>query len=94
MLAEAVGFSDLLHLRAGIGDGDEMRPGFRGADGLLHAFEEILLENIRLKRAARFARHDENCFGEIEFRLDGSDLRGIGGVENRKTPDALRSCRM
>ncbi len=61
-----------------------MRCGFRGADGLLHALEEILFEDVRLKRAARFAGHNENSFGEIEFRLDGFDLSGRSGVQNQK----------
>ena len=59
---EAVCFGDLLHLRAGIGDGDETLPCFGCADDLLHAFEEILLEDVRLERAAGLARNDENRF--------------------------------
>ncbi len=92
-VAETIGFGHLLHMRAGIGDGDEVLPGFGGADGLLHAFEEILLENIRLERAARLAGDDENCFREIELGFDGFDLRRIGGIENVKLRKAGESCR-
>ena len=51
-VAEVVALGYLLHLRAGIGDGDEAAAGFFGAHSLLHALEEILLENIRLERGA------------------------------------------
>src|SRR6185437_3633711 len=61
--AKTIGLSDFLHVRAGVGDGDEMRCGFRGADGLLHAFEEILLEDIRLKGTTGFGGDDKNSFG-------------------------------
>ena len=66
-LAKAVRFGDFLHVRAGVGDGDETRSGFGGADGLLHALKEILLEDIRLERAAGLAGDDEDGFGEIEL---------------------------
>ncbi len=49
---------------------------------MLHLLVEILLENIRLKRAARFARDDEDRFRHVELLRQSADLRGIGGIEN------------
>ena len=70
-VAEAVALGDLLHLGAGIGDGDEMAAGLV-AHGLLHALEEILFVDIRFECAAGLAGDDEERFGEIDFLLDGS----------------------
>ena len=57
-LPELVGLRNLLHFGAWVGHCDEAAANKLFADGFLHALEEILLENIRLKRAARFAGHD------------------------------------
>ena len=46
-VAELVSLRLLLQLGAGIGDRDEAAAGFFGADGLLHAIKEILLEDVR-----------------------------------------------
>ena len=81
-MTEAARLGHLLHVRARIGDGDEVFPGLCRADNLLHALEEILLEDVRLERAAGLARHDKNCFREIEFRLKRLDLRRVGGIEH------------
>jgi len=42
----------ILHLRSGIGDGDKSATRLVCANGLLYAIEEVLLENIWLKRRA------------------------------------------
>ena len=80
--AEFICFSDLLHLRARVGDGDEAVASFFFSYCSLHALEKILLVNIGLERAARLARDDANSVLEIHFRFDGHDLSGIGGIEN------------
>ena len=67
---------------AGIGDRDETLPRFGRAHNLLHALEKVLLENIRLKRAAGFARHDENRLRQINLALDRANFRRIGGIED------------
>ncbi len=81
-MAEAIGLGDLLHLRAGVGDGDEAAAGFVRADGLLRPFEEILLENIGLERGAGLAGDDEQRLGQVDLVLDRLDLRRIGGIEH------------
>ena len=81
-MAEVIGLGDLLHFRAGIGDGDEAAAGFVRADGLLHPFEEVLLENIGLERGAGLAGDDEQRPGQVDFVLGGLDLRRIGGIEH------------
>ena len=58
-VAEVIGLGDLLHFRAGIGDGDKAAAGFVRADGLLRPFEKVLLENIGLERGAGLAGDDE-----------------------------------
>ena len=68
--------------------GDEMLAGLVRADGLGYAIEEILLEDVRLERAAGFARHDENRLRDIDCGFDGLDLRGIGGIEHVKFGEA------
>ena len=68
-VAEVVALGDLLHLRAGIGDGDEAAAGFVRADSLLHALKEILLEDVGLERAARFAGNDEQRLRQIDLAL-------------------------
>ena len=75
-VAEVVGLGDVLHLRPGVGDGDET------VGSAARALEEILLEDVGLERAAGLAGDDEERLGEIDLALDGADLRGIGGVEH------------
>ena len=81
-VAEAIGLGDLLHLRSGIGDGDEAAARFVRADGLLHALEEILLENVGLERGAGLAGDDEQGLRQIDFVFERLDLRRIGGIEH------------
>ena len=64
-MAEAICLSDLLHLRSGIGDGNKAAARFVGANGLFHALEEILLENIRLQRGAGLAGNNEQSLRKI-----------------------------
>ena len=44
----------------------------------LHAIKEILLENIGLERATRFAGDDAERFCQIDLVFDGLDLSRIG----------------
>ncbi len=81
-VTEAVAFRDLLHLRAGIGDRDEVLSGVGRADRADHAFEEILLEDVRFERAAGFAGDDDERAGEVDAGFDGAHLRGHGGIEH------------
>ena len=88
-VAEPIAFGDLLQLRSRIGDGDEPRSRLVGADRPFRALEEVLLQDIRLERAAGLARHDEKRSGGIDLALDGSDLRRIGRVEHQKLRAAV-----
>src|SRR6266436_3099578 len=47
-----------------------------------HALEKVLLVNVGLERAARFAGNDADGALEDHFRFDGFDLRRVGGIEN------------
>ena len=76
--AEVIALGHLLHLGAGIGDGDEVLAGFILADSLLHAIEEILLEDIWFQRAAGLAGDDAQRFCQINLVFNGLDLRRIG----------------
>ncbi len=80
---EAVGLRHLLHLRTGIGNGDET---FAIAPG---ALKEILLENIRLERAPRFAGNNKQRLLQIDTGLNRPDLCRVSGIEHveaRETP--------
>ena len=95
-MAEVIGLGDLLHFRAGIGDGDEAAAGFICADSLLCTFEKVLLENIGLERGAGLAGNDEESTGQVDFVFRCLDLRRIGGVEHvqsRETCDLAESHR-
>ncbi len=87
-MAEVIGLGDLLHFRAGIGDGDEAAAGLVRADGLLHPFEEVLLENIGLERGAGLAGDDEQRLGQVDFVFGCLDLRRIGGIEHVQSREA------
>ena len=87
-VAEVIGLGDLLHFRAGIGDGDEAAAGFIRADSLLCTFEKVLLENIGLERGAGFAGNDEESFCQIDFVFGCLDLRRIGGIEHVQLREA------
>ena len=82
-MTEAVAFGDLLQIRPGIGDGDEMGARALGAEGCRRALEKILLQNVRLERTAGFARDDEKRARRIDPVFDTSDLRGIRRVEHQ-----------
>jgi hypothetical protein len=81
-VAEVAVFGDLLHLGAGVGDGDEVAASVVVADGVLHLLEEILLEDVGLKGGAGLAGDDDERLLEIEAVADGLDLLGVGGVED------------
>ena len=89
-VAEAVGPRLLLEVRAGIGDRDEAAGRLVGAHDLLHAIEEVRLEDVGLQRGARLAGHDEErswpdrpspptaltCAGSVESRTCSSGKPG------------------
>src|ERR1700722_3054757 len=81
-IAEVVGLSDFLHVRAGIGGGDEALSGFGGTDRFGDQIVEKLLEDIGLKRAAGFAGHDEDRLVDVDILFDGADLRRIGRIQH------------
>src|SRR5215472_4916647 len=87
-MQKAVALCDLLHLRTWVGNRNELTAGLAGADRLSGAFKEILLEDVRLERAARFAGNDEKGFCDLDLMFKGFDLRGVGrvqDVQHRKT---------
>jgi len=57
-VTKLIGFRDLLHLDTGISNGNETIAGFFRSDLLCDPLEEILLVDVRLKRAAGLAGHD------------------------------------
>jgi hypothetical protein len=81
---ELVALSDLLHRRAGIGNGDEMPPGLLLAHRLTHPFKEVLLQDIGLERAAGFARHDEQRARRVDPVLKLPDLCRVGRIEHQE----------
>ena len=81
---ESLGPRVLLEARSRIGDRDEPARGLVGADRLLHAIEEVRLEDVGLERRARLARDDEQRSREVERCLDRANLRRIGRVEDVK----------
>ncbi len=80
--AEAIGLGPLLHLRSGIGNGDEAAARLIGAHSLFGSLEEVLLEDVGFESAAGFARHQEQRPCDIDARLEVPDLRRVGRVEH------------
>ena len=87
--AELVALGDLLQRGAGIGDRDEMPPGLLFAHRLTHPFEEVLLEDVGLERAAGLARHDEQRARRVDPALECFDL---GRVGRSRAPGARAHC--
>src|SRR5579859_7889770 len=81
-MQKAICLRDLLHLRSRIGDRDELAAGFRGANSLLGAFKEILLEDVGFERAARLAGNDKQSLGDINQVLKRLHLAGIRRIEH------------
>src|SRR5882724_7022367 len=77
-MPELVALCYLLHLRSGIGDRNEPVASLAGL------LEEILLENIWLERAARFAGDDEQALFRVDLRLRCPNLRRVGGIQNEQ----------
>ena len=73
--AEAVLGGDVAHVRAGIGDRDEVR-----AVGLQAV--EVLEERVGLDRPAGLAGDDEQRLVEVELLLDRAHLQRLGRVED------------
>ena len=63
-------FASSSQLRAGIGDGDEMRARLARAERRLGAREEILHQDVGLERRARLARDDVERARGIDAPLD------------------------
>ena len=81
-MAEFVALGHLLHFGAGIGDGEKVTAGLVGSDSFFHLFEEVLLQDIGLKRGAGFAGDHDERFGEVDLVARGFDLRRVGGVDD------------
>ena len=79
---EFVAFGNRLHFRPGVGYGDEPAAGLRVANLRPHALKEILLEDIRLQRASRFAGDDANRPCQIQFLLKRPNLRRVCRVQH------------
>src|SRR5712692_10375662 len=89
-VAEAIALGDQLHLRTRIGDRDEVAARLVGAHGLPYAFEEVLLVDVGLQRAAGLAGNDEKRFRQVDPFFDAPDLRRVGGVEYVQAREAWR----
>ncbi len=87
-VAEAVGLGLLLQVGAGVGHGHEAAARLVGAERLLHAVEEVGLEDVGLEGRARLAGDDEERLREVDLLLDGLDLRGVGRVEHEELREA------
>src|SRR4029077_7636484 len=83
-LAKLIRFGDLLHFGARVSDGDEAIANFFFTHFSLYALKKLLLVDVRLEGASRFARNDAHSALEVHFRFDGPDLRGVGGIQNMK----------
>src|SRR5208283_5258725 len=81
-MAEMVRFGDLLQLRTGISDGDEVAAHFIGTHLGFNSFKKILLENVGLQCAARFTGHDAQRLAQIQLPLQRFDLAGVGGIQH------------
>src|SRR5665213_881027 len=81
---ESVALGHLLHLRAGIGDGDEAAGVAAGT------LEEILLEDVRFERRSRLAGDDKQRARQIDAALNGQDLRRVSGIEHVQLGEPVR----
>src|SRR5439155_2474022 len=60
-----------------------------GSDDLPDALEEILLEDVRLERAPRLRRDDEERLCEVHLPLERPDLGGVGRVEHEQLGESV-----
>ncbi len=81
-MPEAISLRHLLHLRPGIGDGNEMGAGLIRAYSFGCEVKEILLENIRFECASRLARNNEERLGDIDLIFKCLYLRRVCGIED------------
>src|ERR1700730_6536836 len=81
-MTEPIALRYLLHLRSGIGDGQEVAACLVRAYGLLRTLKKILLKNVGFEGAARFAGNDKESLGDVDLAFDRLHLRGIGGIKN------------
>src|SRR5215469_6299040 len=93
-VAETIAFRHLLQFGARIGYSQEPFPRFSRARRLLHAIEEVLLEDIRLESAAGLAGNDEKRLGDFDLLFDRTDLRRIRGIKNKdfRVPGNFSEC--
>ena len=80
-MTKFIAFGDLLHLRAGISDGNKAAANVFFANDFFDALVKILIENIGFKCAAGFAGDDEQCNRQINFIFESFDLRGVSGIQ-------------
>src|SRR5208282_495209 len=88
-MAKMIGLGHFLHLRPRIRDSHELLSSIGRAYGLLHALEEILLEDIGFERASGLARYDEKSLRDVELAIDGADLRRVRRVEHQDLGETL-----
>ena len=91
----------LLHLRAGVGDGNEVIAGLLWPDGFLHLVEEELLEDIRLEGRARLAGHyveEKTEFNVVLKSFDDTkkipvikEVRAITGLGLKEAKDLVEA---
>src|SRR5262249_19760870 len=81
---------DLLHLRAGIGDGNKAAAGFLCSHSLLYTLEEILFEDVRLERGTRLAGNNDNGLGEVKPVFECFDLCRVGRIEDEQTRETIK----
>ena len=74
--------SPVVERRPRIRDRDEARAGRIGTDPPGHPREEVALEETRLQRRARLARHHEQRAPDIELLLERTDLGWVGGIQD------------
>ena len=80
---------DLLHLRAGIGDGDEAVADFLVADLLATRSKKYCLKMLGSSVLPDLLETMKRVFCRSSFASKRFDLRGIGGIEHVQLGEAL-----
>ena len=73
-----------------IGDGNKMLRSLVRANRVLHQLKEVLLKDVRLKGAARFAGDDKDGFLQIQLLLESCNLGRIGRIKDMQLRSAIR----
>ncbi len=87
-LAETVLRGQVHQLAAGVGDGDEVRPGLVCAERFGGLIVEVFEEGERLRRAAGFGCHDVERAGGVVCCRRGQHRAGVGRVEHAQLETA------